>query len=85
MLTRWKELTHGGGGSVQMKNRCWQAPGMHAPQSQSRSLAQARRSQWCGDGEVALQSLLGGQATPPPTHDTDEQPCGSTSAPAPQT
>jgi hypothetical protein len=49
---------------------------MQAPQSQVRSEVHGRRSQWCGDGEVALQSVFGGHWKPPPTHETAEQPFG---------
>jgi hypothetical protein len=34
---------------------------MHAPQSQLRSEVHERRPQWCGDGELALQSVFDGQ------------------------
>jgi hypothetical protein len=53
---------------------------MHAPQSQFLSEVQARRSQWCGDVELALQSVLPGHLKAPPTHETGEHPFASASA-----
>jgi hypothetical protein len=57
---------------------------MHAPQSQLLSSVHARRSQWWGDVELALQSVLTGHLNAPPSHETAEQPFGSRSCPAPQ-
>jgi len=53
---------------------------MQAPQSQVLSAVQARRSQWCGDVEAALHSVLAGHRKPPPTHETGEHPFASASA-----
>lgn len=57
---------------------------MQAPQSQFLSEVQARRAQWFGDGELAEQSVFGGQWKAPPTHEMDEQPFGFASGPGAQ-
>jgi hypothetical protein len=55
---------------------------MHAPQSQALSEVQARRSQWCGDVEAALQSVLEGHRKLPPTQEVGEHPFWSEAAAA---
>jgi hypothetical protein len=57
---------------------------MQAPQSHCLSDVHARVSQWCGDVELALQSVLTGHLYAPPTHDTAAQPFASEVGPGAQ-
>jgi hypothetical protein len=75
-------ISQAAAGGEQMKRRSWQKPAMQAPQSQFLSEVQTRRSQWCDDVELALQSVLGGHLNAPPTHGTGEHPFASAPAAA---